>query len=80
MEQYKKLVVAAGNYTVQGQEKTRWIEIGRVLKAPNGYKVKLDTIPVGWNGWAEMVDIEPRQAAPAKVSKAEVVAADDLPF
>lgn len=79
MEQYKKLVVAAGNYTVQGQEKTRWIEIGRVLKSPNGFKVKLDTIPVEWNGWAEMVDIEPRQPNAKQVSKKEVVV-DDMPF
>lgn len=82
MEQYKKLVVASGKYTVNGEEKTRWIEIGRVLKAPTGFKIKLDTIPLEWNGWAEMVDIERKDAAakPAAKKVQSVVADDDLPF
>jgi hypothetical protein len=82
MEQYKKLVVASGKYTINGEEKTRWIEIGRVLKAPTGFKIKLDAIPVEWNGWAEMVDIERKDAAgkPAPRKTQSVVEADDLPF
>lgn len=82
MEQYKKLVVASGKYTVNGEEKTRWIEIGRVLKAPTGFKTKLDSIPVEWNGWAEMVDIERKDgAAKPAPKKTQVVAGDDdLPF
>lgn len=82
MEQYKKLVVASGKYTVNGEEKTRWIEIGRVLKAPTGFKIKLDAIPVEWSGWAEMVDIERKDSVgkPAPKKTQSVVEADDLPF
>jgi hypothetical protein len=79
MEVYKKLVVAAGNYTVNGQEKTRWISIGRLLKSPKGVKLKIDTIPLEWNGWAELVDPDQEEKARPAV-KAKAAPVDDMPF
>lgn len=80
MEVYKKLVVAAGNYTVNGQEKTRWITIGKLLKSPKGVKVKIDTIPLEWNGWAELVDPDNEEKPRAKKAVQAAPVADDLPF
>jgi hypothetical protein len=44
---------AVGKYTdQQGQERTSWRTIGRVIQSDRGASIKLDTIPVGWDGWA----------------------------
>jgi hypothetical protein len=88
MTVYKELVVATGKYTnAQGEEKTRWSRIGRIMKSEKGYKMKIDTIPLEWNGWAEMVEPEQRNAqaaggaAPAqKAAPVVSTAAEDLPF
>lgn len=83
MTVYKELIVATGKYTnAQGEEKSRWTRIGRVMKGEKGFKVKIDTIPLEWNGWAEMVDPEqPKNAAaPAQAAPAVPASGDDLPF
>lgn len=87
MKQVKKLMAAMGSYTDrQGQEKTRWVRIGTMLKADNGkLKLKIDAMPVGseFNGWVELFDIDDQQKgqqqAPAPAPQADDFS-DDIPF
>lgn len=82
MKVVKNLIVANGKYTTaDGQEKTRWLTIGKVLKSEKGTKIKIDSVPVAdWNGWVEMVDPRTDDAPKAAPAKAAAVAEDDLPF
>lgn len=42
-----------GKYTdAQGQEKSRYLTIGAVIETRNGLMLKLDAVPVGWEGFA----------------------------
>ena len=38
-------------------------QIGRVLDTKNGPMLKLDTIPINWDGWAYINDPKPREDA-----------------
>ena len=61
-----EISAAIGKYTKDGEEKTRWSKIGTVMETKSGkLAIKIDTIPVNWDGWASLM--EPRQK-------------DDLPF
>jgi regulator of RNase E activity RraB len=50
--------VSNGTYTDRsGKEKTSWLEIGRVIEKQNGsLSLKIDSIPVEWNGWVQFFD------------------------
>jgi len=49
-----------GTYTdKQGAEKNRYIKMGVVMETKNGLAVKIEAIPVGWDGWAYLN--EPRE-------------------
>jgi len=52
--------------------------IGRVLDTKNGPMLKLDSIPLGWDGWAYISDPRPKDApAPAARRPNDD---DDVPF
>lgn len=66
------LMVANGTYEKDGQQKTSWLKIGRVMEKQNGGMVmKLDSIPVSttnrdgqtisFDGWVQMFDVKPKQ-------------------
>ncbi len=35
-----------------GNEKSRYLTIGAVIETRNGLMLKLEAVPVGWDGWA----------------------------
>lgn len=35
-----------------GNEKSRYVTIGAVIETRNGLMLKLEAVPVGWDGWA----------------------------
>jgi hypothetical protein len=39
-----------GTYIKDGEERTSWIRCGVLLETDKGFRVKLDTIPVGGEG------------------------------
>ncbi len=42
-----------GTYTDQeGNEKTRYHKMGVVMETKNGLALKVESVPVGWDGWA----------------------------
>ncbi len=64
-------VVAHGEkYTTQtGEEKSRLVNIGKVIEKANGkLSLKLDVIPLNFDGWAMLLPPRPKddqqQAAP----------------
>lgn len=47
------VVAVIGKYTdAEGKEKNRYLTIGSVLETKHGDQLKLDSVPLGWNGWA----------------------------
>ena len=42
--------------------KAIWRTIGRVMETKNGPMLKLDTLPLQWDGWAYLKDPLPKEA------------------
>lgn len=53
----------------EGQEKTRWINCGAMFETEKGLSIKLDTIPVGFDGWLKLFEPKPREDAPRRASE-----------
>lgn len=47
------------------QGKAIYRTIGRVLDTKNGPMLKLDSIPLQWDGWAYISDPKPKDGAPS---------------
>jgi hypothetical protein len=58
-------------------------QIGRVLTTKNGPMLKLDTVPLQWDGWAYISDPKPREEAPQRQTHGQMKRAaadfDDSP-
>ena len=81
MKKTHNLKVAGGTYQVDGQEKTRWLTIGGLLRDGDKIKIKLDTIPVGeFNGWVEVFPVEENPNYGAPQSNAGEPFDDDIGF
>ena len=86
------LVVATGAYkNKEGQDKTQWLNIGKVLeKQDGGLVMKLDCTPtsvinrdgnsVAWDGWVQVFESKPREqsGAPQQQSAPEQSAGSDF--
>lgn len=71
-----EVTAITGKYTdKEGKEKNRYTKVGVVVESKNGPMLKLESVPLGWDGWAYLNEPkdEPRQAKPAPVD-------DDAPF
>lgn len=59
-------------------DKVHWKQIGVVLQTEKGFSLKLETVPVGWDGWAVLYEPKAKEdKAPAKTA-ADLE--DDIPF
>jgi hypothetical protein len=59
MKRIGDIMTPGGTYQGQdGEEKTRWMKCGVLLKGDRGYRIKLETVPVGGDGWLAV--FEPR--------------------
>lgn len=70
------LKMANGTYTDKnGKEQTSWLQFGKVLEKKNGgLSLKIDSIPVAWDGWGQLFDPpteHPSDNKPAKKSSEE---------
>ena len=88
------LVVAVGAYTNNdGQDKTQWLNVGKVLEKQNGgLVIKIDCVPtsvidrdgnsVPWDGWIQMFEAKPRDGQQSKPSQSAPSDKDfdNLPF
>ena len=58
------IVAVTGTYTDKnGQEKKRYQTIGAIIDTRNGPMIKLESVPLGWDGWAYMNEPKPRDGA-----------------
>jgi hypothetical protein len=60
----KEIRAITGTYTDrEGNEKKSYATIGRIMTTNKGGEmIKLDTVPVNWDGWAYLQDPKPREA------------------
>ncbi len=55
-----EVTAVTGKYTDRdGNEKNRYTKLGVILQTKNGFMLKVEAIPVGWDGWAYLN--EPRR-------------------
>lgn len=78
------VVAVTGKYTDNsGKEKSRYQTIGAIIETKNGPMLKLESVPLGWDGWAYMNEPKEKITTPAADKKAASGAADladDVPF
>ena len=58
----KEIVAIVGKYTDKnGQEKNQYQNMGKIIETAKGSQmIKIDVVPVGWDGWAYIHDPRPR--------------------
>lgn len=72
-------VAAIGSYKAKdGTEKRKWLKVGAVFETKNGLRLKLDALPVNFDGWLMLS--EPRDQAPAPSSGGNSDPNDSMPF
>lgn len=61
------VVAITGKYTnSNGEEKSRYVTIGAVIETSKGLSLKLEAVPVGWDGWAGLYEPKAKDGAPAR--------------
>lgn len=65
MKRIKRIVATTGTYKDRdGNDKKQYTNIGTLFERPDGSQcIKLDAVPVGWDGWGNFYDIEQKQSA-----------------
>ena len=58
-------VVYAQRYQAGGEEKTKWLNCGSVIQTPRGFRLKLDSVPLGCDGWFALFEPKENEAKPA---------------
>jgi hypothetical protein len=62
-----KEVTAVTRYTdAQGNEKKRYHKLGVVMSTRNGDMLKIESVPIGWDGWAYLNDPKDREEVQPK--------------
>lgn len=80
------VVAITGKYQDRdGNEKNRYTNIGVVIETKHGLSLKLESIPVGWDGWAGLYEPKERdqREAPRQQSRGGGSRNDDsgdIPF
>jgi hypothetical protein len=60
-----EVIATTGTYKNRnGEEKKRWQKIGVVMQTSNGLALKMESIPVNWDGWATLAEPKQREDAP----------------
>lgn len=49
-----------------GNEKSRYQTIGAVIETKNGPMLKLESVPIGWDGWAYLNEPKAREDQPQR--------------
>ena len=49
-----------------GEEKASYKTIGRTIETKNGPMIKLDVVPLNWDGWGYLSEPQERQQKPAQ--------------
>jgi len=72
----------SGTYRNQnGEEKPNWVKMGVVFESEKGLSLKIESVPIGWDGWASLFVPKPKEKSNdpfAEVSLSKMD--DDIPF
>ena len=86
------VVAVTGTYTDRnGQERRRFLNCGAVFETDKGLSLKLEALPVGFDGWFQLYEPREEQQAPRQAGKPQLARPrqaavggedfeDDLPF
>lgn len=78
-----EVMASTGSYTDKnGQEKKRWVKCGIVMSTKTGgLALKMETMPVGSDGWFSLFEPKPRdEVAPRKQAASVADMETDIPF
>ena len=86
-----EVTAITGKYTDRdGNEKSRYAKLGVVIEGRNGPMLKIESIPVGWDGWAYLNEprdreqpkpsARPQRQADASFGDSPGDPNDDIPF
>lgn len=77
-----EVMASTGSYTDKnGQEKKRWVKCGIVMSTKTGgLALKMETMPVGGDGWFSLFEPKPRDEAPRKQTASVADMDSDIPF
>ena len=80
---HKEVTAVMGEYVnAQGETKKKYQKIGAIIESKHGPMLKLDVIPLEWNGYAyinEPYDKEKPKSEPRPGRRSEPMD-DDIPF
>jgi hypothetical protein len=81
-----EVTAVTGKYTDrEGNEKNRYAKLGVIMQTKNGFMLKLESIPLQWDGWAYLneprKDEKPENVRRSSAESARVAdLTDDIPF
>jgi len=65
MKKIYDAVCITGKYIdKEGKEKTRYLNVGVVLEGDKGASLKLEALPINFNGWINFYEPKPKQREP----------------
>lgn len=77
----KQLKARAGTYTnKQGEEKTRYVNVGVLLETQKGEMLKIESLPVPFDGWIYLADLEKREVGQNPTATPVAELDQDVPF
>ena len=77
-----KIMAPTGKYIKNGEEKTSWSRCGVLLETEKGFRIKLDVIPIGGDGWLSVFEDDDKGSGTQQPSRATQAVDDkeDIPF
>lgn len=80
MSKIYDVVAITGTYTdATGRERNRYATLGAVIESRNGLLLKLDLLPINWNGTAFLNTPRPRDGQPSESPRRAPERAPDAP-
>jgi len=74
-----EVVAVTGKYTDStGKEKNRYMTVGAIIETKNGPMLKLEAVPLGWNGWAYLNEPRAKDGQQAATPMAD--SDSEIPF
>lgn len=73
-----EVIAKAGTYESNGETKTRWHKCGVVLESSKGLSLKLESLPIVFDGWLNLWEPKAKEDAPAPKKSRGSSGFDDL--
>ncbi len=75
------VVATVGEYeTKTGEKKKKYMNIGSVVETKNGLSLKLESVPLNWEGWAGLYQPKDHDQAKQRDKQSSDDFEDDIPF